>query len=128
MKKLLTWGAAGLITMALLDLSVHASCSDPPFMHADWSYCDKQKENLSNANMMVANLSYANLTNADLSNANLTTTNLSKGNLAGANLTNANLTNADLKDANLKNANLTGTKGVPSPAEDTTTETEEITP
>ena len=89
---------AALILVVLSILSAHASCSDPPFIHADWSYCDKQKENLSNANLMVANLSYANLTNADL------------------------------KDTNLKKANMTGTKGVPSPAEVTTTESEEDPP
>ena len=72
---------------------------------------EKNKHNLSDANLRYAKLSgadlrYANLRNADLSYANLSGADLSYANLRGANLRGANLRGADLSSANLRYANL----------------------
>jgi hypothetical protein len=52
---------AALIIIPIRITSVLASCSDPPEVGVDWSYCDKQRANLTNANLMVSYLIYVNL-------------------------------------------------------------------
>ena len=67
---------------------------------------NRQRVNLSGANLNGADLSGANLNGADLAGANLNGADLAGANLSSADLHNANLRSANLGGANLSDADL----------------------
>ena len=75
---------------------------------AELFYADLTGADLARAKLPLARLTLADLTNADLSEANLSEANLTDAKLTGADLTGADLTDADLTRARLTGVDLTG--------------------
>ena len=85
-----------------------ADLSGANLNRADLSGANLKRADLSGANLKRANLSYADLSYADLSGANLSYADLRGADLSGANLSYADLSGADLNYADLGGADLSG--------------------
>ncbi len=85
-----------------------ANLSGADLSESDLWRADLRRANLSGTDLWRANLSGANLSESYLSGADLSGANLRRANLSGANLWRADLRRANLSGANLSGANLSG--------------------